>query len=125
LRPSQSPGRSRCRSTATRRRTHKSSSTSATPTLTTRRRNRGNRGQKSLVDIRPILKSQYHASLAMLREAIELCPDDVWYDRSQVNAFWQIAYHTLFFAELYLGANPEAYRGWPGHQANCQNPDGI
>jgi hypothetical protein len=26
---------------------------------------------------------------------------------------------------LYLGANPEAYRGWPGHQANVQNPDGI
>ena len=61
----------------------------------------------------------------MLREAIELCPDEVWYDRTPVNAFWQIAYHTLFFAQVYLGENPEAYRGWPGHQAKVQNPDGM
>src|SRR5262252_2900343 len=76
-------------------------------------------------DIRPILKSQYHASLAMLREAIERFPDETWYDNRPVNACWQIAYHTLFFTELYLGENSAAYRGWPGHQANVQNPDGM
>jgi hypothetical protein len=48
-------------------------------------------GDMSTIDIRPILKSQYHASLAMLREAIELCPDDVWYDTSPMNACWQVA----------------------------------
>jgi len=77
------------------------------------------------IDVRPILKSQYHASLAMLREAIEFCPDNTWYDRTPRNAFWQVVYHTLFFAELYLGESPEAYRGWPGHQAAVQHPDGI
>ena len=77
------------------------------------------------IDVRPILKSQYHASLAMLGEAIEFCPENTWYDRTPRNAFWQVAYHTLFFAELYLGKSPEAYRGWSGHQANVQHPDGI
>ena len=76
-------------------------------------------------DLQSILKSQYHASLAMLREAIELCPDDTWYNSTQTNAYWQIAYHTLYFTDLYLGKNPEAYRGWSGHQANVENPDGI
>ncbi len=49
-----------------------------------------------------VLKSQYHASLGMLREAIERCPADLWFDTSPTNAFWQVAYHALFFTHLYL-----------------------
>ena len=30
--------------------------------------------------LRLVLKSQYHAALAILGEAIERCPDDVWSD---------------------------------------------
>ena len=48
--------------------------------------------------LRSVLKSQYHASLAMLRQALERCPEDLWYSQEQVNSFWQTAYHTLFFA---------------------------
>jgi hypothetical protein len=76
-------------------------------------------------DFRRILKSQYHASMAMLKEAIELCPDDVWFSKKHMNAFWQVAYHTLFFAQLYLGKDPDAFRGWSQHQAGVQHPDGI
>lgn len=32
--------------------------------------------------LRAILKSQYHATLAMLRETIERCPDEVWFGAS-------------------------------------------
>lgn len=39
--------------------------------------------------LRTILKSQYHAALAMLREAIERCPDGDWASEEHVNAFWQ------------------------------------
>jgi hypothetical protein len=31
-------------------------------------------------DLRSIIKSQLHASPAMLKDAIEKCPDDVWLD---------------------------------------------
>jgi hypothetical protein len=75
--------------------------------------------------IRAVLRSQYHASLAMLRECIEECPDELWYDEDPENAFWQIAYHALFFAQLYLMPRPEAFEGWVGHQADVQHPDGI
>lgn len=75
--------------------------------------------------LRTILKSQYHAALAMLREAIERCPDDVWASEEHVNAFWQVAYHTLYFTHLYLQPNAAAFRPWEGHQSDVQHPDGI
>jgi DinB superfamily len=75
--------------------------------------------------LRAMLKSQYHAALAMLRDAVERCPDEVWLDTRPRNAFWQVAYHALFFADFYLLRSPEAFQPWEGHQANVQNPNGI
>lgn len=57
--------------------------------------------------LRTILKSQYHAALAMLRETIEQCPDDLWLATQHTNSFWQVAYHTLYFTHLYLQPNRE------------------
>ncbi|MHC4470712.1 MAG: hypothetical protein ACYS99_07085 [Planctomycetota bacterium] len=54
------------------------------------------------MDTKAVVKSQYHAALAALREAIELCPDPVWLDSAHHNPYWQIAYHTLFYTHLYL-----------------------
>ena len=75
--------------------------------------------------LRPVLKSQYHAALAMLRETIERCPDDEWTSQGHMNAFWQVAYHTLFFAHLYLQPNEAAFVPWAGQQNQVQYPDGI
>jgi hypothetical protein len=75
--------------------------------------------------MRGILKSQYHATLAMLRETIEKCPDEVWFGKEHRNAFWQIAYHALFFAHLYIQPNEAAFRPWSHHQSDVQNPDGL
>jgi len=71
------------------------------------------------------LKSQYHAGLAMLRQAVEECPDALWEDETPTNAFWQIAYHALFFTHLYLMPRLEDFRPWPGHQSDVQHEDGI
>ena len=75
--------------------------------------------------LRSILKSQYHATLAMLRETIETCPDEIWFGKEHVNSFWQIAYHSLFFAHVYMQPNEAAFRPWEHHQSDVQNPDGI
>lgn len=75
--------------------------------------------------LRRILESQYHAALAMLRACIERCPDDLWVDPTPTNAFWQVAYHTLYFTHLYLMPQEADFRPWHGHQANAQHPDGI
>jgi len=75
--------------------------------------------------IRKNLKSQYHAALEMVRIAVEKCPDQLWYDQTPTNAFWQVAYHTVFFAHLYLQQNEAAFKPWPGHQGRVQHGDAI
>ncbi|MGH9387012.1 MAG: hypothetical protein ACRD2N_22310 [Vicinamibacterales bacterium] len=72
-----------------------------------------------------VLKSQYHASLAMLRDAIEQCPDRLWLDTTNTNAFWQIAYHVLFYTHLYLHEDEASFRPWARHQSTVQYPSGV
>jgi hypothetical protein len=75
--------------------------------------------------LRSTLERQYRAALAMLRDAVERCPEALWDDSTPTNAFWQVAYHTLFFTHLYLQPEEASFRPWPGHQADAQHPDGI
>lgn len=75
--------------------------------------------------VRAALRSQYHAALAMLRDAVERCPDERWTDDGHRNACWQLAYHALFFTHLYLGRDEASFRPWEHHRADAQHPDGI
>jgi len=59
--------------------------------------------------ITDILISQYKASLGMLRDALDKIPDEQWNNEDYSNPNWQIAYHILWGANFYLGANPESY----------------
>lgn len=75
--------------------------------------------------MRPILKSQYHATLAMLRDAIERCPDRLWASSDYRNPFWRIAYHVLYFADFYLQPNADSFRPWENHQTGIQFMDDL
>lgn len=75
--------------------------------------------------LRAILKSQYHAALAMLRDAIEKCPERIWSGSGHTNECWQIAYHVVFYAHLYSQRDEHAFRPWKQHVPNVQYPDGI
>ena len=77
----------------------------------------------SIDTMRPILKSQYHASLAMLRNAIERCPDELWTSGDYVNPFWRIAYHVLYYTHFYLQPNADSFRPWGYHQTGIQFMD--
>jgi hypothetical protein len=64
-------------------------------------------------NLHAVLKSQYHTALAMLRQAIDQCPDDLWLAASEhANPIWHIAYHTLFFTHLYLQKDHESLTPW-------------
>lgn len=74
------------------------------------------------MSIRAALKEQYHASLAMMADCIEKCPDDLWTspnpevddtDRTIYRAYWRIALHGLFFTQLYMGPSVEQFVPWP------------
>lgn len=75
--------------------------------------------------VRSALKRQYGAAIAMLRDAVERCPDDLWFDERPTNRSWQVAYHALFFAHFYLGRDEHAFVPWSRHQGDVQYPDGI
>ena len=59
-----------------------------------------------------IVSSQLRAALKMLRSAIEACPDDLWNRGTDTNPFWVLAYHTLYFAHLYLSPSEESFEPW-------------
>lgn len=44
------------------------------------------------MDLKGTIKSQYHASLEMLRQAIEECPESLWHRPEDKNPFWHTAY---------------------------------
>ena len=60
------------------------------------------------------LASQYEAALEMLRAAIQAAPDEVWDSADYENRTWRLAYHTLYYAKLYLGPSAEAFSDWEG-----------
>ncbi len=85
----------------------------------------GNSGTLEQEPLKEILKGQYWAALAMLKECIDLCPEDEWDSKAYTNQFWQVAYHALFFTHYYMQPSSENFHPWEGHQSDNQNPDGI
>ena len=71
--------------------------------------------------LRTALKGQYHAALTMLRGAIELCPDSLWFDSGQGTPFWRITYHALFYSHLYLQRDEASFIPWEQHQAGAED----
>jgi len=71
------------------------------------------------MNIKSIIQSQYLASLEMLYQTIEKCPDKLWNKTSDKNKFWHVAYHVIFYTHLYLQPKEEyQFMGsvpWPPH----------
>jgi hypothetical protein len=57
-----------------------------------------------------ICRNDYRAALQMTRRAIELCPEELWDQRTDEPPFWQQAYHTLWAVDFYLSDSPETSR---------------
>ncbi len=72
------------------------------------------------MNIKDIIKSQYHAALEMLNQAVAKCPDDMWDDPERKNRFWHIAYHAIFYVHLYLQTAESAFSPWPKHREEYQ-----
>jgi hypothetical protein len=66
--------------------------------------------------VKEIIKSQYHASLEMLRQAIVKCPDSLWQSPEHKNQFWHIAYHVIFYTHFYLHPSEKDFIPWEKHR---------
>jgi hypothetical protein len=58
---------------------------------------------------RPVLWRQFGASLDMLENAIRAFPDEAWLSGEPPRQPWYLAYHTLFWLDLYLSGSVEGF----------------
>ena len=66
---------------------------------------------------RAIIWQQFGAAIDMLDNALRACPDALWRARlwsehgqpSEYSEFWYVAYHTLFWLDLYLSGSVEGF----------------
>jgi hypothetical protein len=56
---------------------------------------------------RSAIRQQFHAAIDMLGNAIEACPNSAWSGQAP-RPFWYLAFHTLFFLDLYLSECEES-----------------
>lgn len=66
--------------------------------------------------IKETIKSQYYASLEMLRQAIMECPESLWTGTEYNNPSWHTAFHVLFYTHFYLQPSEEDFVPWEKHK---------
>ena len=57
--------------------------------------------------LKEILWKQFGAAIDMLENAVVACPKELWNTSAK---FWYNAYHTLFYLDYYLSAEPEKFK---------------
>jgi hypothetical protein len=69
------------------------------------------------------LRGQFGAAVETLQRAIEACPETLWGQRDAKPEYWRVAYHTLFFLDLYMRDSPEGFAPPPPFTLDEGDPD--
>lgn len=69
---------------------------------------------------RTTIKNQFEAALCTLNVCVDKCSDDAWNSCVARYAFCQVAFHMLFYADLYLGPDVESLARQPFHRENAK-----
>jgi hypothetical protein len=72
------------------------------------------------MDLKKTIKSQYHASLEMMKQVIDKCPDSLWVSTNTKNQFWCIVFHALFYTHLYLQPMEADFVRWTKYKDGSQ-----
>lgn len=67
--------------------------------------------------LKAALVSQFGAALDMLESAVTRCPAALW-AAAPTNAFWHVAYHALFYVQLYLQPTEADLVPWDKRRPN-------
>src|SRR5919108_4187638 len=85
------------------------------------KRRRG--GATVMIDyLKTLLTGQFEASLCMLNSCVRECPQEHWENKIANATFRQVAYHTLFYADLYLSPSLEAFEATDLHRRGGLRP---
>lgn len=63
-----------------------------------------------------LIANQFEAAFCTLNVCIERCPETVWDGRVANHRFCQVAFHTLFYADFYLGSSEDGFRDQAFHR---------
>jgi hypothetical protein len=74
---------------------------------------------------REAVSAQFGAALDMLENAVAACPDELWGARDSQPEFWHLAYHTLFWTDLYLSGTSNGFAPPPPFTLDERDPDGA
>ena len=69
--------------------------------------------------IKELLGSQFEAAFCMLSACINKCPDEAWNAKVANLTSNQVAFHTLFYADVHLGRDLDALKRQPFHRDNA------
>lgn len=75
--------------------------------------------------LKTAVSPQFGAAIDMLDNAIAACPDEVWSDRERKPQIWYLAYHTLFWLDLYLSGSVEGFAPPPPFGLEELDPAGV
>ena len=67
------------------------------------------------------LTNQFEAALCMLNQCIAACPPEHWEEKIASGTFRWVAYHTLFYVDLYLSPSEGAFQRREFHRAAATN----
>jgi len=59
--------------------------------------------------VKTTLTGQFEASLCMLNGCVKACPQEHWEGKIAKATFRQVAYHTLFYVDVYLSTDEAAF----------------
>ena len=65
------------------------------------------------MNAKDVIKSQYHASLEMLKQVVEGCSPELWDSPEHKNRYWNVAAHILFYTHFYLHPTEQDFQPWP------------
>ncbi|MFX0211613.1 MAG: DinB family protein [Candidatus Hodarchaeota archaeon] len=67
-------------------------------------------------------QEQYGAAIEMLEQVVKNCPEEIWDDRTSGPPFWQVAFHTMWYLDWYLGkSKDDRMKFSPGFEADLKN----
>jgi hypothetical protein len=74
---------------------------------------------------RVTLWEQLGGAIDMLENAIHACPDDLWTRQTPEPQYWYLAFHTLFFLDLYLSDATGGFAPPAPFTLSEIDPDGV
>lgn len=69
--------------------------------------------------IRDAVHRQHEAALLMLRQAVDICPPDLWLSGEHPRTVWRIAYHAAAYTHLYLFPDLASFERWEKGNDDC------